>query len=160
VNEPPNDTDSSGGITTDLVEYFIIAVPDVGSLATLGPALTDVVQRAAIRILDLVVVVKGDDGSIDVLELDTLNTITAVLGTDVDIGGMLSENDIVLASVALRSGSVGVILVTEDRWAEPLSTAAQRAGGQIIAGERIPASRVESALAARFEPQPEGEVDR
>jgi uncharacterized protein DUF6325 len=149
VNEPPTDTDSTEAITTDLVEYFIIALPDVGSLASLGPALTDVVRRAAIRILDLVVVVKDGEGSITVLELDTLDAVTSILGTDVDIGGMLSEQDIVLASIALRSGSVGVILVTEDRWAEPLSAAAQRAGGQIIAGERIPASRVETALAER-----------
>jgi hypothetical protein len=149
VNEPPNDTDSVEGITTDLVEYFIIALPDVGSLETLGPALTEVVRRAAIRVLDLVVVVKDAEGSITVLELDTLDAVTSILGTDVDIGGMLSEQDIVLASVALRSGSVGVILVTEDRWAAPLSAAAQRAGGQIIAGERIPASRVETALAER-----------
>ena len=70
-----------------------------------------------------------------------------------DAGGMLSERDLALASTALRPGSVGIVVVTEDRWAEPLSLAAQHAGGQIIAGERIPARRVESVLAERTDDQ-------
>ena len=48
-----------------------------------------------------------------------------------------------------NQGMPGVVLVTEDLWAKSLSTAAQRAGGQIVAGERIPASRVEAALGDR-----------
>ena len=62
---------------------------------------------------------------------------------------MLSEHDIELASLALQRGTAGIVLVTEDRWAEPLAVAARQAGGQILGGERIPASRVESALTDR-----------
>jgi hypothetical protein len=64
---------------------------------------------------------------------------------------MLSEHDIGLAALALRPGTAGMVLVTEDRWATPLSRAAQRAGGQIVGGERIPASRIETALAEHRE---------
>jgi hypothetical protein len=64
-----------------------------------------------------------------------------------ELGGMLSDNDIALASHALRPRTAGIVLVTEDRWAAPLSVAARRAGGLIVAGERIPPSRVEQALA-------------
>ena len=141
--------DPSEGVVTDLIEYFIIAVPDLDSLAVLAPALAELVQRAAIRILDLVVVVKDVAGSITALELDAVDTLAALRGLESDVGGMLSDHDIALASVAVRPGSAGVIVVTEDRWAEPLSVAAQRAGGQIVAGERVPASRVESALGDR-----------
>jgi hypothetical protein len=37
-------------------------------------------------------------------------------------------------------------VLTEDRWATSLSMAARRAGGRIVAGDRIPPARVEAAL--------------
>jgi Family of unknown function (DUF6325) len=136
-------------VSTDLVEYFIVAVPAVDALAELAPALTELVQRAAIRILDVVVLEKAVDGAVTALELDEVDSMVAMRDLEGDVGGMLSDHDVALASTALRPGSAGIILVTEDRWAEPLSMAARRAGGQIIAGERIPALRVDSALADR-----------
>ena len=147
MSQPTNRPARSEDVTTDLVEYLIIAVPTLGSLDTLGPAMAEVVQRAAIRILDLVVVVKDLTGSISTVEPTALDSLVAARPYLGDIGTWLSERDIALASVVLARGSVGLILVTEDRWAAPLSAAAQRAGGQIVAGERIPASRVDSALA-------------
>jgi hypothetical protein len=134
-------------VATDLVEYFIVAVPNLESLEGLGPALVELVDRAAIRILDVVVLVKDEDGAVAKLELDAVDAMAALRGLDDDVGGMLSDHDLELAALALRAGTTGVVIVTEDRWAEPLSTAAQRAGGQIIAGDRIPAHRVASVLA-------------
>jgi hypothetical protein len=133
-------------VATDLVEYIIVAVPDVDSLKPLAPALAELVQRAAIRLLDVVVVLKGLDGSVDALELDAVESMAAVRDLLGDRGEMLSGHDVELAAVALRPGTAGLVLVTEDRWAQPLSEAARNAGGEILAGERIPAARVESAL--------------
>jgi Family of unknown function (DUF6325) len=143
-------------VATDLVEYFIVAVPNVESLEGLGPALAKLVKRAAIRILDVVVLVKDDDGTVESLELDVVDSMAALRGLDYDVGGMLSDHDLELASLALRAGTAGVVIVTEDRWAEPLSAAAQRAGGQIVAGDRIPATRVESVLAEKSDDHARG----
>ena len=90
------------------------------------------------------------------LELDMVDSMAALRGLDDDVGGMLSDHDLELASLALPAGTTGVVIVTEDRWAKPLSTAAQRAGGRIIAGDRIPASRVESVLAEKSDTSPRG----
>ena len=67
----------SDGVATDLVEYFIIVVPDLDSVAMLTPALGELVQRAAIRILDVVVVAKDLAGSIIALELGTVDALAA-----------------------------------------------------------------------------------
>ena len=141
--EPPD------GVSTDLVEYFILAVSDLASLSIVAPALTKLVQQAAIRILDLVVLVKDDSGGVEALELDAVDALEPLRRQGVAIDRMLSGHDLELASLALRPGTAAVVVVTEDRWAESLSVAAQLAGGQIIAGERIPAARVEAALAER-----------
>ena len=124
-------------------------MPDLGALASLVPALVELVRTARIRILDLVALEKDADGAVAVLELDAVDSMSALQDVDGDVGGMLSQHDIELASLALRPRTAGIVLVTEDRWAEPLSVAAQRAGGQILGGERIPAFRVESVLTDR-----------
>jgi hypothetical protein len=160
VKQQPSRREPTTRVSTDLVEYFIIAVPDIDALETVGPALAHVAARAAIRVLDVVVVTKGWDGSIVGVELDDLDSMAAIRDLDGDAGELLSENDITLAASALRRGCVGVIVVTEDRWAEPLSAAAHRAGGQIIAGERIPSSRVESALADQLARAPADRDER
>ena len=95
--------------------------PNVESLVGLGPALAKLVKRAAIRILDVVVLVKDDDGEVTLLELDVVDSMASLRELDDDVGGMLSDHDLELASLALEAGTTGVVIVTEDRWAKPLS---------------------------------------
>lgn len=137
-------------VAADLIEYLIVEVPDLDALASLVPALAELVATARIRILDLVALEKAADGAVAALEIDAVDSLAALKDVEGEVGRMLSEHDIHLASVALRCGSAGIVLVTEDRWAEPLSVAAQHAGGRILGGERIPASRVTSVLTDRF----------
>jgi hypothetical protein len=136
-------------VATDLVEYLVIAAPDRESLASLVPALTDLVESERIRVLDMVVVVRDSDGTIEMCEVDRVDSVAALAGLQRDVGGMLSEHDIALASLALGPNSAGIVVVSEDRWAAPLSAAARDAGGSIVGGDRIPASRVEAALVER-----------
>lgn len=151
MNAEQHTSDQPEAVATDLVEYLIVSTADLDSLSMVATALAELVERAAIRVLDLVVVVKDLDGATAARELDGLDSMNALRVVTGDVGGMLSDHDIELASVAVRPGTAGVILVTEDRWAAPLSRAARLAGGQIIAGERIPASRVQLALADRLD---------
>jgi len=126
-----------------------VTVADGDALAGVGLALAQLVEGANIRILDLVVLERGDDGTVTALELEAVDGLGPLRELDIEVGGMLSEHDLGLASFALQPGKPAVVIVTEDLWAEPLSVAARRAGGQIVAGERIPAARVEAALADR-----------
>ena len=141
--------DAVPDVAADLVEYLVIAVPDRGALASLVPALTDLVESARIRVLDMVVVVRDSDGVIETCEVDRVDSVAALAGLPGHAGGMLSEHDIALASLALGPNTAGIVVVSEDRWAAPLSTAARNAGGSIVGGDRIPAARVEAVLVER-----------
>lgn len=132
-------------LATDLIEYFIVVVPDRPSLGGVVPALADLVRSERIRVLDLVVLARAPDGGLDVLELGDVDDLAALSPLEGDLG-LLSENDLRLASQAVRPGEVALVVVAEDRWAEQLSTAAYRVGGHIVAGERIPPRRVEAAV--------------
>lgn len=135
----------SDALNTDLVEYFIVLVPDLDAVGDVAAAVADLVHSTTIRILDAVVLVRGHDDGLVVHELDDAPFLEPLLAAR-ERECPLSDHDLALASLALPLGGVGLVVVVEDRWAEPLSAAARRAGGEIVAGERISMRRVESAL--------------
>jgi Family of unknown function (DUF6325) len=104
------------------------------------------VRSARIRLLDVVVLAREADGRVEVVEAADVEALGEV--APAGAVGMLSENDLQLAARAVRPGEVGLVLVAEDRWAAQLSAAARAGGGRIVAGERIPAARMEAAVAA------------
>jgi Family of unknown function (DUF6325) len=133
-------------INADLVAYLMFAMPDVGAVTSVVPALVSLVEQATIRIVDVVVLTRDDDGSVATLELEAVEHLAALRDLDVEVGGMLSGHDIEMLSLALDRGTAAVVLVTEDRWATALGEAVRAAGGHMIAGERIDAHRVRAAL--------------
>jgi hypothetical protein len=99
--------------------------------------------------------VRDRDGTPAVLEVDAVASLSALAGVEGEFGGLLSDSDIGFASLAIEPGTAGLVLVTEDRWAEPLAVAAKQAGGQIVGGERILASRLVAALSSLSDEQDE-----
>lgn len=140
--EPPDGSDPA--VSTDLVEYLIVSVPERESLRGIVDALAGLVDDGTVRILDLVVVDRDGDGTVTVVEADS---VPGLDGLGILTVGLLGQHDIALAALAVEPGTVGLVVVTEDRWARPLSAAARGAGGRIVAGDRIPAQRVETTLA-------------
>jgi Family of unknown function (DUF6325) len=145
VSDAAQPSDPPPALATDLVEYFVVVLPDRAALEGVVPAVTDMVRSQRIRVLDLVLLARGPDGALEVAEVGEAEDLAALRELEGDTG-LLSENDLRLASSAVRAGEVGLVLVAEDRWAERLSTAARGVGGRIVGGERIPAPRVEAAV--------------
>lgn len=119
----------------------------MSSLSAVAAELAEVVQAGMVRILDLVVIERGLDGGVQVRELEGIESMAVLRNVEGEVGRLLSEKDIEMASLVVQAGTTGVVLVAESRWAKQLSLAAGQAGGQIVAGERIPAARVEAILA-------------
>jgi hypothetical protein len=134
-------------VLSDLVEYLVIQVPDLESLSSVGPALRALTANSTIRILDLVAVTTDELGGVHESALDAVNDLGTIVNVAELHGFLLSSHDIRLAALALPPGSAGLVIVAEDRWAASLDAAAREVGGRIVAGERIPAHRVEAAIA-------------
>jgi hypothetical protein len=140
-------------MNTGLVEYFVLAVPDESGVALICEALEHLIEQGTIRVLDLVVVDRANDRLVvrEPGSLAALERYSDIVGTT---PGVLSQHDISLSSSALPPHLIGVIVVTEDRWAEPLALAAQRASGRILGGDRVSARRL--AALHIDGPSPEG----
>jgi len=114
------------------------------------PLLIDLVERAIIRVLDVMFVVKDEDGSyvgFEAKDLDDkgVGEFTVFEGAS---SGLLGEDDVAEAAQVLDPGSGAVLIVYENRWAAPFIAAVRRNGGVPIAFERIPAAQVVEALDA------------
>jgi len=134
---------------SDLVEYFVVGVPDLNSLRSIIPVIGALAETGMLRLLDWTIVERDADGEVHVTDVGEISPHMSVDEISREAEGLLTDHDVTLAASALPPGTVGFILVTEDRWAEPLAAAMRRVGGRIIAGERIPASRLETALDRR-----------
>lgn len=134
-------------VATDIVAYLIMEMPNWEAVGEVVPTLAELASSGVVRILDLLVVERDASGAVSVYEPDAVASLANLGAIEGAVRGLLSDGDVELASLALRLGTVGVIAVTEDRWASPLAAAVRDAGGHIVAGERVPASRVEDALA-------------
>ena len=110
--------------------------------------LLDLVDRGLIRILDLLFITKGEDGSVagvDVSELEGVQAFDEFVGAS---SGLLADADIEEAANALESGTSAALLVYENSWAAPFASAVRKSGGQMVASGRIPVQAIEAALDA------------
>jgi hypothetical protein len=115
----------------------------------IAPHLVDLVDRGLIRILDLAFLAKGEDGTIEALELSDLGGEVAELAIfEGAATGLLDDEDHAEAGAALEPGTSAALLVYENTWAAPFATAVRRSGGQLVASGRIPIADVLAALDA------------
>jgi hypothetical protein len=141
----PNTDDTLGPIS-----YLIVEFPGNKMTGEGLPILVDLVQRGVIRILDLVFVAKGDDGSLGVVQIADLDgdgTVDLAVFEGAT-SGLVSEDDLAEAAPVITPGSSAAILIYENRWATGFVQALRRGGAQLVAAGYIPQEDVLAALDA------------
>jgi hypothetical protein len=130
------------------IDYVVIELP-AGERRLTGEMaleLATLVADGTVRVLDLVLVHKDDDGSIEVDEVEDLEDL-GVLGTvEATLAELLAEEDLVHVAAAMEPGSSAGVLVWENTWAAPFAVAARRSGGQLIASGRIPTQALVASM--------------
>jgi hypothetical protein len=133
------------------IEYLVVAFPGNKFKGEIVPALAELVENEIIRILDLVFIIKDEEGNVSAVELAELDPDHEAAGMS-DIAqidqGLLNEEDIQIAADALDNNSSAGLLVFENVWATRLAEAVRNADGQLVANERIPHDVVQAAMAA------------
>ena len=141
------------------VDYLILEFPagKANFTGEMAAALTSLVDSGTIRILDLMILTKGDDGAIDAFEIDDFEGLDELRALETDFANLLAEEDVENLAAAMEPGSVAGVLVWENTWAAPFASAARRAGGQLVANGRIPVQAILAALEADEASMSEGE---
>jgi hypothetical protein len=131
------------------IDYLLVEWPGKQPEGEIAPYLVDLVDRGLIRILDLVFLAKGDDGSVAAMEIADVGGEVAELAIfEGASSGLLDDEDVDEAGTALEPGTSAALLVYENTWAGPFAAAVRRSGGQLVASGRIPATDLLAALDA------------
>ena len=142
------------------VDYLVVEFPAdkanfSGEMATELKSLTD---RALVRVLDLILLRKDDDGSVEVAELADVDesNVGELLSLEADLAMLLAEEDVEEIGKALEPGSIAAVLVYENSWAGPFASSIRRSGGQLIASGRVPTQALLAAIEADAQTELQG----
>ncbi len=127
------------------IDYLLVEWPETRPHREIAPQLVDLVGRGLIRILDLVFLAKDEDGSVEVVEIDAMPTLSVLEGAS---SGLVDEVDLEEAAAVMEPGTSAALLIYENRWAAPFAIAVRESGGQLVSSGRIPIQAVLAALEA------------
>ncbi len=129
------------------VEYLVVVFEGNQFKGEIIPALTDLVDKGLIRIIDLAVVVKDVAGGVTILESSELPVDVAegLVKFDGELTGLLSEEDLMMVAEELDNSSTAAAMLFEHIWATTFAQAVLNANGRLLLSERIPAAVVEAA---------------
>jgi hypothetical protein len=122
-------------------QLLVIGFADPDFRGEIAAELERLTEHDTIRVLDVLLVTKGDDGSITAVEIGEARAMGAVVRALVgleedaaeapaDIG---PEHDVWYVADEIPPGTVAAVAVIEHLWAAPLRAAVERAGGVPLA---------------------------
>jgi hypothetical protein len=131
------------------VDYLVVEFPAGHSTFTgeMAAELSRLSHEGIIRILDLLVLQKAEDGSVEGFEIDDFE-VDETRALEAEIAELLAVEDVENLAAAMEPGSTAGVVVWENQWAAPFASAARRAGGQLIATGRIPIQAIAASLDA------------
>jgi hypothetical protein len=132
------------------VDYLVVEFPAGHSNFT-GEGLSELIRlhdAGIIRVMDLVIIAKGEDGTIVAQELTDLDDLGDLARIEAELAETLAEEDIDHFGGYISPGTVAGVLVYENLWAAPFGAAIRHAGGQLIANGRIPVQAIIAAVEA------------
>ncbi len=134
------------------VDYLVVAFPaeQANFSGEMASELRDLIDSNTIRVLDLVIVTKGEDGSVDATELRDADEseVGQLRDLERDLAVLLATRDVEDIGASLEPGSAAAVLVWENTWAAPFGSAVRRSGGQLVTSGRIPTQALVAAVEA------------
>lgn len=132
------------------VDYLVVEFP-AGQQNFTGEAAEELLRlhdAGIIRVMDLVFIGKGADGTVMAQELGDLEDLGDFARLEAELAETLAEEDVLKFGEIMAPGSIGAVLVFENLWAAQFGSAVRHAGGQLIANGRIPVQAIIAAIEA------------
>ena len=137
--------DELGPVDYAVVEFPAGASSFTGEMATELLALVD---AGTIRLIDALILTKGDDGTVDATELSDVAELGELQRLETELAELLAADDVAHLAAAMDPGTTAGVLIWENLWAAPFAAAARRSGGQLIANGRIPIQAIIASIEA------------
>jgi hypothetical protein len=132
------------------VDYLVVEFPAGAKNFTgeMAAELLKLVDAGTIRVIDVLILAKNEDGSVDVTELSDVEQLGELQAIEAELAELLAADDVDHLAAAMEPGSTAGVLIWENLWAAPFASAARRSGGQLIANGRIPIQAIIASIEA------------
>jgi hypothetical protein len=132
------------------VDYIVVEFPAGASNFTgeMSEELLRLVDTGTIRLIDILILTKDADGSVDAMELSDIDELGDLQRLEAELAELLAAEDVEHLAAAMEPGSTAGVLIWENLWAAPFASAARRSGGQLIANGRIPIQAIIASIEA------------
>ena len=132
------------------VDYLVVEFPAGASNFTgeMATELLALVDSGTIRVIDILILTKNEDGSVDATELSDIENLGPLQAVEAELAELLAADDVEHLAAAMEPGSTAGVLIWENLWAAPFASAARRSGGQLIANGRIPIQAIIASIEA------------
>jgi len=132
------------------IDYIVVEFPAGASTFTgeMSEALLSLVDAGTIRVVDVLILTKNEDGSVDAMELSDIEQLGPLQRVEAQLAELLAAEDVEHLAAAMDPGSTAGVLIWENLWAAPFASAARRSGGQLIANGRIPIQAIIASIEA------------
>jgi hypothetical protein len=132
------------------VDYLVVEFPAGASNFTgeMAAELRALVDSGTIRVIDVLILTKDEDGAVEAVELADVAELGALQALEAQLAELLAEEDIEHLAAAMEPNSTAGVLIWENLWAARFASAARRSGGQLIANGRIPIQAIIASIEA------------
>ena len=132
------------------VDYIVVEFPAGSSNFTgeMAKELLALVDSGTIRVIDVLILTKDEDGSVEAMELSDIEELGPLQSLEAQLAELLAEEDVAHLAAAMDPGTTAGVLIWENLWAAPFASAARRSGGQLIATGRIPIQAIIASIEA------------
>lgn len=143
------------------IDYLVVEFPagKADFSGAMAEKLKDLVEAGIVRVLDLLIITKDDEGAVDAFEMHDFEDgdAGALRELGFELAELLTDEDVGHIAAALEPGTVAAALVWENAWAAPFASSVRQSGGQLVASGRIPVQAVLASLEATGDlPEAEG----
>ena len=141
------------------VDYVIVEFPagEANFTGEMAAELVALVDAGTIRVIDILILTKNEDGTVDAMELSDIEQLGPLQAVEAQLAELLAEEDVEHLAATMDPGSTAGVLIWENLWAAPFASAARRSGGQLIANGRIPIQAIIASIEADEAHAPEGD---
>jgi len=132
------------------VDYVVVEFPAGAKNFTgeMAAELVKLVDAGTIRVIDVLILDKNEDGTVDATELADIEQLGELETIEAELAELLAAEDVENLAAAMDPCSTAGVLIFENLWAAPFASAARRSGGQLIANGRIPIQAIIASIEA------------
>ena len=132
------------------VDYLVVRFP--ADKADFSGAMADELKKlmdgGTVRVLDLMMVTKTEDGTVEAAELrdKDKSEVGELRSLEAELSLLLAAEDVERVGADLEPGSTAAVLIWENTWAGPFASAVRHSGGELVSTGRIPIQTLIAAI--------------